>query len=214
MGAKEKPMDPKQLWLEPWPFSMGPKEFSSRPKEKSPCPKPFSSGPKPWARRSSRPPGRHHGLAQRHHRRGHDVPGATRSTERRQHMAVTGFSLSERFSRWQVLVNNLKEVGSNPHVADELAELEALLGEARPLQDKQEHFRAQAREVTKQLEAIAARGDNLRGRMGAVLQGKLGFTNEGLIRFGFKPRRPPRRRPKVTPPPETKAAPAAAGQAA
>jgi hypothetical protein len=115
-------------------------------------------------------------------------------------MAVTGHSLSERFSRWQVLASNLKEVGAQPHVAEELAELDGLLAQARALQNQQEHFRAQAREVTAQLEAIAGQGDKVRGRMGALLQGKLGFSNEALIRFGFKPRRPPRRKPKQAPP--------------
>lgn len=132
-------------------------------------------------------------------------------------MAVTGHSLSERFSRWQVLASNLKEVGANPHVAEELAELDGLLAQARVLQNQQEHFRAQAREATAQLEAIAGQGDKVRGRMGAILQGKLGFDNDALIRFGFKPRRPPRRKPKKeTPPaqspplaaPEASAAPA------
>jgi hypothetical protein len=104
-------------------------------------------------------------------------------------MAVTGHSFSERFSRWQVLASNLKEVGANPHVAEELAELDGLLARARVLQNQQEHFRAQAREATTQLEAIAGQGDKVRGRMGAILQGKLGFTNDALIRFGFKPRR-------------------------
>ena len=132
-------------------------------------------------------------------------------------MAVTGHSLSERFSRWQVLASNLKEVGANPHVAEELAELDGLLAQARVLQNQQEHFRAQAREATAQLEAIAGQGDKVRGRMGAILQGKLGFDNDALIRFGFKPRRPPRRKPKKetpqpTPTPEPTPTAAGTGQ--
>lgn len=115
-------------------------------------------------------------------------------------MAVTGNSLSERFSRWQVLASNLREVGVQPHVAEELAELDGLLAQARVLQNQQEHFRAQAREATAQLEAIAGQGDKVRGRMGALLQGKLGFSNDALIRFGFKPRRTPRRKSKKAPP--------------
>jgi hypothetical protein len=111
-------------------------------------------------------------------------------------MAVTGFSLSERFSRWQVLANNLKESQrAAPAISEELTEIDALLAEARTLQDRQAQFRSQAQEITKRLRVIAAQGDRIRSRMGAILQGKLGFTNEELIRYGFRPKKlPPKRR--------------------
>jgi hypothetical protein len=111
-------------------------------------------------------------------------------------MAAKGRTLSERFARWQVLVNNLKESGLIPHVAEEIARLETLLGEARALQDRQDHFRAQSQELTTKLLGIAREGDDLRGRLGANLQGKVGFRNEELLRYGFKPRRLPTRRRK------------------
>ena len=120
-------------------------------------------------------------------------------------MAVKGFSLPDRFSRWQVLVNNLKESEqpTTPNVAEKLAELTALLAEARGLQDRQAQFRAQSQDITKQLYDIAGRGDRVRARLGAFLQSELGFTTEELIRYGLKPRRPPvRRRVKPGPEPE------------
>ncbi len=103
-------------------------------------------------------------------------------------MAITGQSRSERFTRWQVLVNNLKESAVLPHVAEEIAQLEALLEEARTLQSRFEHFRTQAREVQAELQRIDRLGDTVRGRLGANLRGKLGFTSESLIRYGYKPR--------------------------
>jgi hypothetical protein len=121
-------------------------------------------------------------------------------------MAVTGNSFSERFSRWQVLVNNLKESQrpTTPNVAEQLAELDALLAEARAHQDRQAQFRAQSQDITKKLLEIARRGDRVRSRLGAFLQNEIGFTTEELIRYGLKPRRlPPKVRVKlVTPDPE------------
>ncbi len=109
-------------------------------------------------------------------------------------MAITGHSLSERFSRWQVLVNNLKESAVLPHVTEEIAQLEALLAEARGLQDRYESFRTQAREVRAELLRVGRSGDAVRGRLGANLHGKLGFSSETLLRYGYKPQPTTRRR--------------------
>lgn len=138
-------------------------------------------------------------------------------------MAI-GQSLAERINRWQTVANNLKETArATPAVAEELAEMETLLAEARGLQDRQAQVRGQSRELTKQLTVIAERGDKIRGRLGAILQGKLGFTSEELVTYGFKPRKPPVRRrlvlrpsgqtqPPVTPAGTTPAAPAVDAQ--
>jgi hypothetical protein len=136
-------------------------------------------------------------------------------SERRQHMATIGQSLAERFSRWQVLANNLKDSArATPAVAEELAEMDSLLTEARGLQDRQAQIRGQSREITKQLVDIARRGDKVRRRLGAILQGKLGFTNEELIRYGIRPRRLPIRRRKKDEPAVEKVSSAPALQAA
>ncbi len=110
---------------------------------------------------------------------------------------VTGKSFSERVSRWQVLVNNLKETAALPHVIEELAKLEALLAQVRALQDRSEDYRAQVREINTELTKLAQDGDKLRRRLGANLQAKFGFTSESLIRYGFKPQRVTRRRSKA-----------------
>jgi len=110
-------------------------------------------------------------------------------------MAITGQSRSERFSRWQLLVNNLKESAALPHVTEEIAQLEALLAEARALQNRYEHFRTQAREVQVELTRLGRTGDAVRGRLGANLRGKLGFSSESLMRYGYKPQPVTRRRP-------------------
>ncbi len=128
-------------------------------------------------------------------------------------MAARGRSLSERFARWQVLVNNLKEANLIPHVAEEIAQLEAMLAEARAFQDRQDHFRAQSQELTTKLTDLARRGDDLRSRLGANLQGKVGFRNEELIRYGFKPRKlPTRRRQPAQPAGQAQGTPAGTAQ--
>ncbi len=110
-------------------------------------------------------------------------------------MPVLGHSLSERISRWQVLISNLKEEPSGlAHVAEELAQLEVLLPQARALQDRYEHFRAQARQINAELAQLVSQGDGIRGRIGASLHGKFGFASEALIRYGFRPRSTNRRR--------------------
>ena len=110
-------------------------------------------------------------------------------------MAFTGHSLSERMSRWQVLIGNLKEEQEAlPHVTEDLTQLEALLPEVRALQDRYEAARAQAREANAELVRLAKEGDRIRGRLGATLRGRFGFDSEALIRYGYKPNRPSRRR--------------------
>lgn len=104
-------------------------------------------------------------------------------------MAATGKSLAERISRWGVLVNNLgRSIEDWPHLAEEVAELEAMLAEAGALSARQDALRAEAQENTAALNDIANRADKLRNQIGAGLRSKLGFTSELLLQFGFRPR--------------------------
>lgn len=116
-------------------------------------------------------------------------------------MAVIGQSQADRISRWEVLLDNLKpEIEQVPHLANDVAELERMLGEAKALFSLQENLRAQAQETRKLLAALTTQGDRLRSRLGANLQAKHGFTSDLLLKYGFKPRRPPRRKPRAQPP--------------
>jgi hypothetical protein len=126
-------------------------------------------------------------------------------------MAITGNSRSERFSRWQLLVNNLRESGTLPHFHEEIDRLDALLVEARGVQVRYEHYRAQAREAKAELARLAREGDRVRGILGAGLRAEFGFTSESLLRYGYKPNQVNRRRPKAAPAPAAAApTPAAA----
>lgn len=114
-------------------------------------------------------------------------------------MAAKGFSYAEKFSRWDLLVTNAKlSADQVPHLAEDLASLESLLTQARSIESRQEDLRSQSRGLNAELRGIAAQGEKLRGRLGASMQGKFGFTSETLLRFGFKPRRPPVRKRATT----------------
>src|SRR5687768_13976631 len=112
-------------------------------------------------------------------------------------MAARGQTLAERFSRWQVLVGNLKDTEGLAHVAEEQQRLEVLLAEARALENRKDEMRSEVRVINARLRVLSKEGDALRSRLGFNLQGKFGSTSEALIRFGFEPRRIPRRRSKV-----------------
>jgi len=130
-------------------------------------------------------------------------------------MAATGHSFAERFARWELMIENLKDTEGVGHLAADQAILAAQLAEARSLEAKLEDLRAQFRTVTARMRRLAVEGDTSRARIGASLQGKFGFGSETLIRYGVKLRRPPRRRPKQqTPVPAAQQAPPAASVAA
>ena len=119
-------------------------------------------------------------------------------------MAAKGQSSAEKFSRWGITASNLREhLEEMPHVAADLTEMDRLIAEARALESQQESIRGQAREVTAQLQDLAKNGEKLRSRLRAHLQARFGPTSESLLKFGFRPRRTPRRKPG-TETPETK----------
>ena len=126
-------------------------------------------------------------------------------------MAAKGQSSAEKFSRWGITASNLREhLEEMPHVAADLAEMDKLIVEARALESQQEAIRGQAREVTAQLQELAKNGEKLRSRLRAHLQARFGPTSESLLKFGFRPRRVPRRKPGTDAPEAKPGTPAAA----
>jgi len=124
-------------------------------------------------------------------------------------MAAKGFSFSERLSRSSVLVTNAKEhLAEVPFLADDVAALDRLVQDGRALESRQDDLRSQFQENTKKMKTLASEADKLRSRLAAGLQSKYGFTNETLLKFGVKLRRPPRRKAAAKPvPPSPNPAP-------
>lgn len=116
-------------------------------------------------------------------------------------MAAKGQSSAEKFSRWAVTASNLREhLEEMPHVAPDLEAMDGMIAEARTLESQQEALRGQAREISAQLQELAKNGDKLRSRLRSHLQAKYGPTSEALLKFGFRPRRTPRRAPSTEAP--------------
>jgi hypothetical protein len=109
-------------------------------------------------------------------------------------MAAKGQSSAEKLSRWAIAASNLREhLEEMPHVAADLAAMDGMIAEARALESRQEDLRGQARAVSAQLRELAKDGEKLRSRLRSHLQAKFGPTSETLLKFGFRPRRVPRR---------------------
>ena len=89
-----------------------------------------------------------------------------------------------------------------PHLAQESLDLDNLLAEVRGLDREQEALTGRLREIVRLRRAAEKRGNELRSRVAAQIQGKLGFTNENLQAFGITPRKAERKKPgkKLVPP--------------
>lgn len=110
---------------------------------------------------------------------------------------MKGFALSDKVKRWDVLVNNAGQqlAEEAPYMAGDLEALGKHLEEARGLIGQAEALKAEAQANTKKLLALVREGERIRSRLGLNLRARLGLDSEGLVRFGFRPRRPVRRRP-------------------
>jgi hypothetical protein len=106
-------------------------------------------------------------------------------------------SYAARFTRWQVLVNNLPQ---SEAWAEDRRRLTELLETARALQNEKEEARSDLRKGSARLRQLAQQGDLAYRRLGSKLRGIFGFTSEELVRFGLKPRPIVRRRSKKVQP--------------
>jgi len=121
-------------------------------------------------------------------------------------MAVKGNSSSERTTRWDVLLTNLRaDLPNMPHLADDFNALEAQLLQARALETHREDLRSQVRAAMDQQQKVLSEGDKQRARIGATLKGKFGFTDAALVKYGFTPLPKIRKRKSTPPPPPVEA---------
>jgi len=82
-----------------------------------------------------------------------------------------------------------------PHLTQESEDIDKLLTEVRTLDREQETLTGRLREIVRLRKAAEKRGYDLRSRVAAQIQGKLGFTNENLRAFGITPRKVERKKP-------------------
>ena len=114
----------------------------------------------------------------------------------------------------ELLSSNLKPLlAEMPLLQEESDSLDALIAKSKSLGNEQQVLTGRLREITRL--RIEAQRESLlmRGRVAALLRGKLGFENENLIGFGVPPRKRKRKKaePKETPPPAPAGTPEPAG---
>lgn len=107
---------------------------------------------------------------------------------------------SQKLVQWKVVVQHIREdAAALPYLTEEVASLEQLMGEAERLVLLREAKKAEVRQLSTSYRQVAQEGNQMRGKIQAILNGKLGFTDDRLVRYGFDPRRVPRRKPKPQP---------------
>ena len=108
---------------------------------------------------------------------------------------MPGLSYQKTVTYCELLSVTLKtQLEEMPHLKDESESLDALIAELKGLDAQQSALRGRLSEIIRLRQEAERRGQSLRSRIAAQLQGKLGFTNENLLAFGINPRRPGRRR--------------------
>jgi prefoldin subunit 5 len=108
---------------------------------------------------------------------------------------MPGLSYQKTISYCELLSSRLKPLlETMPHLQEESESLDALIAELKGLDTQQQALKGRLQEITHLRQTTERRGQALRSRIAAQLQGKLGFTNENLISFGINPRKAGRRR--------------------
>ena len=109
---------------------------------------------------------------------------------------MPGLSFQKTVTYCELLSSTLKpQLEEMPHLKDESESLNTLIVELKGLDAQQLALKGRLQEITRLRQDAERRGQSLRSRIAAQLQGKLGFTNENLLAFGISPRKPGRRRP-------------------
>ena len=94
-----------------------------------------------------------------------------------------------RFGGWKLLANAVRPLlAQAPELTDQHAQLEALIAEADGLANLQEEMRAKLRQSTHRRQEVEREGEELRLRMTAALQNRLGFKSDELLTYGIAPR--------------------------
>jgi hypothetical protein len=113
---------------------------------------------------------------------------------------MPGLSFQKTISYCELLSLTLKpQLETLPHLRDESVSLDGLIVELKGLDAEQQALKGRLQEIIHLRQGAEVRGQKLRSRIAAQIQGKLGFTNENLHAFGITPRKTTRRRRAVKP---------------
>jgi hypothetical protein len=110
---------------------------------------------------------------------------------------MAGNSFADDIRNWDLLNKALKPLlPEMPHLAEEQAQLEALIEQAKILDSEQRVLRGKVQDATKKRRDAQLQGVELRERLAVQIKGKLGLRNKNLVSFGLTPRTPRKPRSK------------------
>jgi len=122
---------------------------------------------------------------------------------------MAGLSFARIVANCELVRLNLEPMlAQNPLLVPRHEELVAYLEEAKAVLARQSDLRGLKQEATRLRQEAVAKGQDLFGRLAALLRSELGFKNEQLLRFGISPRRRARRSRKEGPAPPNGTPPA------
>jgi hypothetical protein len=123
---------------------------------------------------------------------------------------MAGIGFSKKVVNWEHMSGKVKPLLEEfPETAPLQVALEGHITDAKGLLSEQEDLKARLRKSVRLRQEVEKNGEDIKNRLAAALQSKLGFRDEALIGFGIPVRT--RRRRKASAPVEVKkgAAPAA-----
>ena len=92
--------------------------------------------------------------------------------------------------RWKVMATNLQpQIDKMPQLAGRYTEMVRMTSDADAMETRQAQLTADLQEVNHRRRDLLKAGEDLRGRIGAILKAEHGFASERLLEFGLKPRR-------------------------
>lgn len=117
---------------------------------------------------------------------------------------MAGIGFSKKVVNWEHLNGKVKPLlEEHPETALLQGALEGRITEAKALLTEQEDLKARLRKSVRLRQEVEKSGEDIRNRLVAALQSKLGFRDEALIGFGI-PVRTRRRKKKKEEPVEVK----------
>lgn len=120
---------------------------------------------------------------------------------------MAGIGFSKKIVNWEHLNGKVKPLlGEHPETVPLQGALEGHITDAKALLAEQEDLRARLRKSVRLRQEVEKNGEDIKNRLAAALQSKLGFRDEALIGFGIPVRTRRRRRKDVVPPEVKKSA--------
>lgn len=123
---------------------------------------------------------------------------------------MAGIGFSKKVVNWEHMSGKVKPLLEEfPETAPLQVALEGHITDAKGLLSEQEDLKARLRKSVRLRQEVEKNGEDIKNRLAAALQAKLGFRDEALLGFGI-PVRTRRRRKKGEEPVEVKKTAAAA----